>query len=240
MPIHTNFIFSNYLNKICCIYSPVHHRSVFGVEEKSHIGHMKAVKQSVLDGTSKWSAKIAITGLFEILPTFQQKKKRSYLLFLVKMLTLLFPASAWRKEGKWCGGFMSSLPATEASRHISRRTKICCCNRSNCTFVQVDVWLSLLQYVYKIHEKEYLKMHCSGRSWSIGCCSFDYLSFSFFFLGIICNMPGNIANRLWSWKCTTKLLLLCLFIYPLHFVVSIFKAWSWTALVTASLWSGGL
>ena len=38
------------------------HRDVFGVEERSHIGHMKAVKQSVLDGTSKWSAKIAITG----------------------------------------------------------------------------------------------------------------------------------------------------------------------------------
>jgi hypothetical protein len=35
---------------------------VFGIEERSHIGHMKAVKQSVLDGTSKWSAKIAITG----------------------------------------------------------------------------------------------------------------------------------------------------------------------------------
>jgi len=40
-------------------------RAVFAVEEKSHIGHMKAVKQSVLDGTSKWSAKIAITGLCE-------------------------------------------------------------------------------------------------------------------------------------------------------------------------------
>lgn len=38
------------------------YRAVFGVEERSHNGHMKAVKQSVLDGTSKWSAKIAITG----------------------------------------------------------------------------------------------------------------------------------------------------------------------------------
>ncbi|CAE1310578.1 UNC13A_B_C [Acanthosepion pharaonis] len=36
-------------------------RQVFGVDKKSHSGHMKAVKQSVLDGTSKWSAKIAIT-----------------------------------------------------------------------------------------------------------------------------------------------------------------------------------
>lgn len=41
-----------------------HARAIFGAEEKSHIGHMKAVKQSVLDGTSKWSAKIAITGLW--------------------------------------------------------------------------------------------------------------------------------------------------------------------------------
>jgi len=35
---------------------------VFSVEENTYQGHMKSVKQSVLDGTSKWSAKIAITG----------------------------------------------------------------------------------------------------------------------------------------------------------------------------------
>jgi protein unc-13 len=38
-------------------------RAIFCCDEKSHAGHMKAVTQSVLDGTSKWSAKIAITGL---------------------------------------------------------------------------------------------------------------------------------------------------------------------------------
>jgi hypothetical protein len=38
-------------------------RAIFCCDEKSHSGHMKAVTQSVLDGTSKWSAKIAITGL---------------------------------------------------------------------------------------------------------------------------------------------------------------------------------
>jgi hypothetical protein len=42
-------------------------RDVFNVDEKSHVGHMKAVKQSVLDGTSKWSAKLAITGKNNIL-----------------------------------------------------------------------------------------------------------------------------------------------------------------------------
>nr|XP_006814204.1 PREDICTED: protein unc-13 homolog B-like [Saccoglossus kowalevskii] len=36
-------------------------REVFSVPSTAHSGHMKAVKQSVLDGTSKWSAKLAIT-----------------------------------------------------------------------------------------------------------------------------------------------------------------------------------
>jgi len=39
-------------------------RNVFSVDKKSHGGHMKAVKQAVMDGTSKWSAKLVITGNF--------------------------------------------------------------------------------------------------------------------------------------------------------------------------------
>ncbi|XP_071964537.1 protein unc-13 homolog B-like isoform X3 [Antedon mediterranea] len=36
-------------------------REVFTIPKQSHSGHMQVVKQSVLDGTSKWSAKLAIT-----------------------------------------------------------------------------------------------------------------------------------------------------------------------------------
>lgn len=48
----------------------VYSRSVFAVDENTYVGHMKSVKQSVLDGTSKWSAKIAITGLHELFKLF--------------------------------------------------------------------------------------------------------------------------------------------------------------------------
>lgn len=37
-------------------------RNIFGMDEHTHGSHKATVQQSIVEGTSKWSAKIAITG----------------------------------------------------------------------------------------------------------------------------------------------------------------------------------
>ena len=42
--------------------SSLDNRTMFGISANAHLENMNAVEQVVLDGTSKWSCKIAITG----------------------------------------------------------------------------------------------------------------------------------------------------------------------------------
>lgn len=52
-------------------------REVFVISKAIHAQQMKSIKQSVLDGTSKWSAKITITGVSRTTFTFTHLQKSS-------------------------------------------------------------------------------------------------------------------------------------------------------------------
>ena len=59
------------------------HSGVFHMEPKTHAGHMKAVKNLILEGTSKWSAKILITGNSSPNSHFELSEDCSYLILFV-------------------------------------------------------------------------------------------------------------------------------------------------------------
>lgn len=49
---------------VCDLCSNFHFgREVFGLGPALHAGHKEAAKQNILDGTSKWSASITLTGI---------------------------------------------------------------------------------------------------------------------------------------------------------------------------------
>lgn len=48
-------------------------RRFFNITKMIHVQHMKSIKQNVLDGTSKWSAKIAINGALNGILTLHLK-----------------------------------------------------------------------------------------------------------------------------------------------------------------------
>ena len=60
--VKAHVILLHVLNYLRVSYRILYDRNVFGAERRGQTSSMKTVKQSVLDGTSKWSAKIAITG----------------------------------------------------------------------------------------------------------------------------------------------------------------------------------
>lgn len=128
---------TNSINKFNFQTCNVHmYRAVFSVEERSHNGHMKAVKQSVLDGTSKWSAKIAITGPFRCLITHIISTKKqtipNKLLYQKKIDVLLSVRSS-----VWC------------VRVVCYHTRYSFFFLSIITFTNIDV--SIYQYFLNVH-----------------------------------------------------------------------------------------
>ena len=53
----------------------------FGVDPDTHIDTTEQAKASTIEGTSKWSCKLSITG--------RRKKKQIYLLFIIFLFTFL-------------------------------------------------------------------------------------------------------------------------------------------------------
>ena len=51
------------VNVACLYHVPCYFRTVFNVDQRTHTSNLESSEQVVLDGTSKWSCKIQVTGM---------------------------------------------------------------------------------------------------------------------------------------------------------------------------------
>lgn len=62
---------------------------VFAFDKTTHGTQMKQIKQSVLDGTSKWSAKISITGELQDSSVVQNKTDMLFLILNIMLFSFV-------------------------------------------------------------------------------------------------------------------------------------------------------
>lgn len=85
---------------------------VFNVDENSHVGHMKAVQQNMLDGTWKWSVKLAITARKNLLEDIAANRPN---------LVLVINAQALISKGKYA---VSHAIHLHVSVEVNARRKV--------------------------------------------------------------------------------------------------------------------
>lgn len=163
-------------------------RAIFCCDEKSHSGHMKAVTQSVLDGTSKWSAKIAITGLHfaKVIKSVKVEVfKCSVLWFLTCVLMLSLAAGPLR---------LQRSETHHNNRNIVKTTS----SLFWVHFISLDISLSVFDYSWVLIDGYLICKHnISCYLWCVFKC-FVFLLFTTF--GFYFELISWFLLA-WCWHC---------------------------------------